>query len=78
MSRVRCTNCARVFEEESALTAPHPFIGGRTIMGCPSCQEIGEFSAICDEPGCEEAHMCGWNSPSGWRKTCWDHRRRDE
>jgi len=27
----------------------------------------------CDEPGCDEHSTCGWPSPGGYRRTCFEH-----
>lgn len=30
---------------------------------------------FCDEPGCGKQNTCGWNSDSGYRRTCFEHSR---
>ena len=32
----------------------------------------------CDESGCLGRYTCGWNSPTGYRRTCGHHMRRAE
>lgn len=27
----------------------------------------------CDEPGCGREGLCGWPSPIGYRRTCYEH-----
>jgi len=28
---------------------------------------------VCDVEGCKKEYTCGWPSPNGYRKTCFDH-----
>lgn len=77
--RYRCCDwyCQRIYTISEALRAPHPFIEGDEILGCPGCQEVIEgvdAQFLCDEPGCEEPHSCGTLTPEGYRMTCHRHK----
>ena len=56
--------------EGALLIAPHPFIAGDTIAGCPQCREVDEIVNCCDEPGCKEHATCGMpTSRQIWSRT---------
>ena len=40
---------------------------------CPACRAAEAFENLCDEPGCKSVANCGWSSPAGYRRTCWEH-----
>ena len=77
--RWRCDNCAVVTLEPDLLTAPSPFDPDATLTGCPACKYDGDFTLLCDEPGCMLAGSCGWPTGdnndiwSGYRNTCFAH-----
>lgn len=71
--RFRCRHCGDITGEQERLLAPHPFLKGATISGCPKCKEISEFEELCDEPTCLEAAGCGFPSENGYRRTCRNH-----
>lgn len=73
MTRFKCEECGKIFEESEMLRAPHPFIPAAEVGGCPSCHEIDLFCMLCDEPGCQDPVSCGFPSPTGYRQTCCVH-----
>lgn len=56
----------------------HPFLTGETIFGCPSCGEITDLVAACDEPGCWSPITCGTPVENAYHQTCWAHRQEQE
>ena len=72
-TRWRCRECNWITAESGLPRAPHPFITGRTVEGCPHCFEIGDFDRICDEPGCDGIQSIGMPTPTGYRMTCHRH-----
>ena len=73
MTRWRCSDCNWIGNDGELLSAPNPFYPDDTILGCPNCKQIGEFIELCDEPGCDRPATCGSPTPSGYRRTCFDH-----
>lgn len=70
----KCTSCdGWVGTSEQLLSAPHPFMAGETIYGCPNCQDVTDLVAACDEPGCTKEAGCGTPTPTGYRVTCGAH-----
>lgn len=47
-----------------------------TWLVCPACRAPEQWTALCDEPGCDEQVPCGWPSASGHRHTCGAHYKR--
>lgn len=68
-----CTECGSVYMESEILVALNPFQLWEAIYGCPACRELNSFAECCDEEGCETPSAAGWNSPSGYRRTCNQH-----
>jgi len=66
-----CDECGHV--TTTPLDAPHPFIEGERVDGCPSCQDCKTLSRACDEPGCRREATCGTPAPGGYRRVCGDH-----
>ena len=73
MNRVRCIDCHNTHAENTLLTAPNPFDPTEIVTGCPTCKSIGGLVSVCDEPSCNKEVSCGWNSPAGYRHTCYEH-----
>lgn len=75
--KVGCRNrhCGWNGREPETLKAPHPWIEGETLMGCPACKDTDSLYAICDEAGCLKEVSCGWPSENGCRQTCGSHMR---
>jgi phage FluMu protein Com len=69
----RCVACNWVGVEAEMPHAPHPFLPGQCVYGCPKCQEIDDFEILCDVTGCAEVAGCGWPSADGYRHTCHKH-----
>lgn len=54
------------------LRATDPFNTGNELTACPKCR--GQtIRTCCDEPDCWEHDTCGWNSLTGYRRTCFTH-----
>ena len=70
--RVLCKGCGWAGPVGDTQIAPHPFIDGDTIHGCPSCGEV-KFVGACDVSGCREASSMGWIGRYGYRVTCQGH-----
>jgi len=50
-NKFQCRSCDKIIFNFPAekLVAPHPFIEGAEIFGCPHCQQCEEgFTALCD------------------------------
>lgn len=69
----RCDDCYTMVTSKTFLRAPSPFAVGREILGCPVCLEVGNFEALCDEPGCTNLVTCGTPTANGYRNTCSRH-----
>lgn len=69
-----CDNCYENIKEGELLKAPHPFIEGDNIYGCPNCKEIDKISEACDEPDCWRPASCGTPTKDGYRRTCGIHK----
>lgn len=70
----QCGNCEEITLETGLLVAPNPFDADSEVWGCPSCKCVGDFSLICDEPGCKRGVTCGFPTPKGYRNTCGEHK----
>jgi hypothetical protein len=73
MTRWRCTDCGWTGNESELLSAPNPFAPEGTILGCPNCKTVDQFDEMCDEPECDQRATCGFPTPTGYRRTCFDH-----
>lgn len=73
MHRWECKNCNHIVNDDELLAATNPFDADDVIYGCPNCKSIEGFHNICDEPGCRQHAGCGWPSPTGYRRTCYEH-----
>ena len=70
----RCDGCQSIYAESDLLTAANPFDPEQMIASCPDCKNVGEFTNVCDEPGCEREAGCGWPADNGrYRWTCGAH-----
>jgi len=69
----QCTECHIVTEEQALLQAPSPFDAEDILTACPQCKNVGDFTEICDEPGCSKAATCGFPAEAGYRRTCGPH-----
>jgi hypothetical protein len=74
-STVRCTGCGVIYEVEKLDRVKDPMYGEFIWQVCPDreCRTVDNFTHICDEPGCDQSATCGWNSPAGYRHTCYLH-----
>lgn len=73
MNQIKCCECDTIIEETAALRAPNPFDPSEELVGCPTCKSVDSFLAVCDEPDCVQTVSCGWQSPEGYRRTCYQH-----
>lgn len=71
--KMRCPECDWVGPWDSALRAPHPFIEGEEVRGCPECRDIEDFILCCDIDGCIEQATMGTPTKDGYRQTCYKH-----
>jgi len=69
-----CTECGHKIAVFELLIAPSPFNPADTITGCPKCLCAGDFPGACDEPLCNQISTMGTPTPSGYRRTCYQHR----
>jgi hypothetical protein len=70
----RCDWCGHGIDIFNMPVAPHPFISGHSVTGCPGCREIDTMRIVCDEPGCWEFVTCGTPEGDDYRRTCDKHR----
>jgi NAD-dependent SIR2 family protein deacetylase len=68
-----CEECGKKFTHDDLRHAPHPFLPGVTVHGCPECGEM-DLAPCCDEPDCLRPVSCGTPTPEGYRLTCGEHR----
>lgn len=79
MSDKRVCRCGWKGTVPELLQAPHPFMHGEEIYGCPACKDVDEFRTACDEPGCWAQDTCGTPTSDGYRRTChWHCPRKEE
>lgn len=69
----RCNTCKNLMYDSELLHGKNPFCEDMIVVGCPYCKDIGDFTGICDEPGCSRDVSCGFPSPDGYRTTCHEH-----
>ena len=69
----RCPECNWIGCDSALLQAQNPFAPTETIVGCPSCKGIEAFVELCDEEGCQSPATCGCPTPTGYRRTCFEH-----
>ena len=69
----RCGDCGWKGQSAEMLEAKHPFRSHETVVGCPDCGAMDEFENLCDEPGCSKEAGCGFPTPDGYRRTCYEH-----
>ncbi len=73
----RCGDCDHIMAQTEIIrvSVPHPKHGGPIYLSqCPECGECQNFTNLCDEPDCQKEANCGWPSPDGYRRTCYDHK----
>jgi hypothetical protein len=46
---------------------------GDDVTYCPECHEPGRCTSACDESGCMKEGGCGFPTPDGYRRTCFEH-----
>lgn len=63
-TRIVCTHCGWMGEEEELLIADHPFRAGEKTRYCPACKEPGTLEAVCDVEGCNEPVTALWGDGS--------------
>lgn len=68
-----CDGCSAVVADNALLREKSPFNANDIITGCPECGAVESFQGCCDEPGCTKLSTCGWNHPTGYRRTCYKH-----
>jgi hypothetical protein len=78
VSKWKCRDCKKVSTGAELLRAPSPFDPEDILAGCPHCKSCEGFSEMCDQPGCDKDASCGWSSPNGYRRTCYNHWTREE
>lgn len=68
-----CEECRTV--TATPLSAPHPFIVGDEVFGCPQCLAAETLIRACQFPGCANPATAGYPSAYGFRYvwTCWEH-----
>jgi hypothetical protein len=77
--RWRCNGCGRVTQGSDLLVAANPFNPfdqSDLLNGCPVCKSAGQFTLLCDEPGCDNKVTCGFLvglGPEAYRRTCFAH-----
>jgi hypothetical protein len=75
--KVRCRDCATIFNATEFLFAPSPFDPEVELAACPHCRQCDEgFDRLCDEDGCVELACMGWPSWGTYRRSCskhWSH-----
>jgi hypothetical protein len=66
-----CRECGKVTSEY--LTAPNPFELSETLVGCPSCFEVGSLVAACWK--CDREASGGYNDSGVYRyvRACHEH-----
>lgn len=68
--RWACNDCDWI--EVNRMSAPHPFIPGDTIYGCPHCGGI-DLNGVCEIDGCDEIASCGTPTKGGYARCCGKH-----
>jgi hypothetical protein len=70
----RCDECGETVNPVE-IVVPHPKPDHEPVecMQCPECGEVGQFTSMCDTPGCDKQVSAGWPSPQGYRHTCFEH-----
>lgn len=71
--KLKCVCCDAITLEPELLRATNPFDKDETIVGCPNCKSVIGFTELCDEPECIRAASCGFPTPNGYRRTCYQH-----
>lgn len=71
----RCKECGWGGKETEIVRFPDPELPGNLWNICPRCRAAEQFDNICDEAGCRQIASCGWPSPIGYRRTCYEHRK---
>jgi hypothetical protein len=78
-NKFQCNLCYKIifnFATEK-LTAPHPFIEGGEIFGCPYCKQCEEgFMPLCDHEDCVHPTSGGAPTPEGYKFLCYKHLRK--
>ena len=69
-----CRECGWRGKTKEVLCAANPFDSAETVLGCPHCREVNSMRTVCDVDGCWEQDDTGTPTPTGYRRTCWDHR----
>lgn len=75
-NKFQCRLCDKIIFNFPAekLAAPHPFIEGAEIFGCPHCQQCEEgFTALCDSDDCINPVSGGTPTPEGYKFLCYKH-----
>lgn len=67
-----CDSCSWTGTDNEILNAPHPFIAGDTVLGCPKCKEM-ELMRACVWDDCWDKITCGLNTPGGYKQLCSKH-----
>jgi hypothetical protein len=67
----RCCECDYV--GTAWLSAPHPFVAGDVVIGCPKCHAVDSLRRCCDFDGCAAPVSSG--TPLGDRYVfrCYKH-----
>jgi hypothetical protein len=73
MTLWRCQECGWRGDEEEIISFADPVLEGNSWNICPECRAAEQFDNMCDEPECRKVATCGWPSPEGYRRTCFEH-----
>lgn len=73
MTLWRCQECGWRGGSEEIIQFADPVLEGNTWAICPNCRHAECFDNMCDEPACDKVAGCGWPSPEGYRRTCYEH-----
>ena len=77
MNRWYCPECEKISFDNELLTAPHPFLEGETLDGCPHCREVVHMTVACWK--CDNKAIGGATFPAGdYRFHCAQHGPREE
>ena len=68
-----CRDCRFIVNRENILTAPHPFIQGGFVSGCPRCRAVDSFMFACKVEGCEELPVTSIKEGDEYNFYCHKH-----
>ncbi len=71
--KLRCNECGWKGTAEEMLCATNPFQTEESILGCPNCKTVENYSHACDHDGCWETASCGTATPECYVWSCHKH-----